>query len=239
MSYEKSHLYNNLFFHLGRFHGLGLDGQKGVKDLLRMESDDEGSDSELLDIENPSTPGGTGDIEENSSFHSGVGGGAADSSPKDLKHINNNNTTDDRGVSPPPPSQEDRKPPVLDFSFLNGGGSLHNKSEDGAIRNWLKGTEGTHLPPPAPPPLASLPGPIPGFPAGAHTGLPHPHPLHPFLLPFSAFAAAAAAAAASAPPPTTASSVHHTLFPPAAAAAAAASHHLASHSSPFHVKDSV
>ena len=226
--------YSLMFFVLLRFHGLGIDGQKGVKDLLRMESDDDGSDSELLDIENPSTPGAGGgtDAEENSSFHSG----AADSpGGKDLKHLNNNNTEDASrgGVSPPPPSQEDRKPPVLDFSFLNGG--LHNKSEDGAIRNWLKGTEGQHQPPP--PPL----GPIPGFPAGvpaAHAGLPHPHPLHPFLLPFSAFAAAAAAAAASAPPPPTSS--HPPLFPPTAAAAAAASHYLANHSNTsFHVKDSV
>ena len=47
---------------LCRFHGIGCDNQKGVKDLLRMESDE--SDDEELDIENPSTP-------DNMSFHGG------------------------------------------------------------------------------------------------------------------------------------------------------------------------
>merc|ERR1719189_404097 len=45
-----------------KFHGIGCDNQKGVKDLLRMESDE--SDDEELDIENPSTP-------DNMSFHGG------------------------------------------------------------------------------------------------------------------------------------------------------------------------
>ena len=224
-----------------RFHGLGIDGQKGVKDLLRMDSDDEGcSDSELLDIENPSTPDGP---DENSSFHSGAGVDSPGAGVKDFKHINNNTDTPSGGAAGNDPANAEDRKPVLDFSFLNtpgsgaGGGllgvsALHNsKDSENGIRNWLKNTATD----PAATATAGLP-PIPGFPPTAvHpalAGLPHPHPLHPFLLPFSAFAAAAAAAAATGSSPTSSASSPSPVVPPpvtssaaAAAAVAAGIHH--------------
>ena len=170
---------------LCRFHGLGIDGQKSVKDLLRMESEEENSDSELLDIENPSTP----DNEENSSFHSGFPDSPA--AKADIKH-NNNNSDGGVGVgaesllrrdSSPASISEDReaslglyllKPTLL--SNLNK--SDHAAAAADGIRNWLKNSRTLRWS------LASHRRPRRPCPRGLGAGLPHPHPLHPFLLPF-------------------------------------------------------
>ena len=231
-----------------RFHGIGCDNQKGVKDLLRMESDE--SDDEELDIENPSTP-------DNMSFHGGYDSPPPRSgdlpSRRDSNGGNNGNNHPDSASTPTPSDISDRKPPVMDFNFLNQG-ALHNNAVENGVKNWLKSSVDNSA---SSPPITIGGIPFPGLPAvstGATTGpASHPHhPLHPFLFPFSAAAAAAAAAAAVAAnsghhhrglltpgaPPTSGSgspasggllhpTAHHPLSFP----------HFSSQASLFHVKD--